>query len=237
MGLTAPPDMSRDDRILGWSPTGRAVVFALAATSIACLLADFYGLLSMRAFALLVFVPASLTLTALTVADGLRHDRRLFANVAIGAAAGVAAAAAYDLFRVPFVFADRWGLAAALPQLGLFKVFPMFGAMLLGDPAEQEGYSTAAHLLGWAYHFSNGASFGIMYLAMLGDGARRSWCWALPWAAGLELGMLFTPYPRQLGIELSTSFVIVTLTAHLVFGVVLGLAVRWMCRLARISPR
>ena len=80
----------------------------------------------------------------------------------------------------------------------------------------------AAHLIGWAYHFSNGLTFGIMYLALIGDGTRRHWIWAVVMAVGLELGMLFTPYPNVFGIPPSAVFVLVTLAAHLIFGPVMG---------------
>ncbi len=45
-------------------------------------------------------------------------------------------AVAYDVFRLPFVFAKEWGLDSVLPPLQLFKVFPRFGAMILGEPSE-----------------------------------------------------------------------------------------------------
>ena len=45
----SPKSFNRQRRNL-WSPAGRAVVFALAASSIACLLADFYRLCPMRTF-------------------------------------------------------------------------------------------------------------------------------------------------------------------------------------------
>jgi len=63
-------------------------------------------------------------------------------------------AVAYDVFRLPFVFAKEWGLDSVLPPLQLFKVFPRFGAMILGEPSEQPRYSLAAQLIGWTYHFS-----------------------------------------------------------------------------------
>jgi hypothetical protein len=153
--------------------------------------------------------------------------------VVLGTLAGLAAAIAYDLFRVPFVWAREWHLAEWLPALKLFKAFPRFGAMILGQSVEQPSYSAAAHFIGWTYHFSNGATFGVMYLAMIGDATRRHWAWAVVMAVGLELGMLFTPYPRVFGMPVTATFVTVTLIAHLIFGVALGLAVkrwtRWHC--------
>jgi hypothetical protein len=119
--------------------------------------------------------------------------------------------------------------------MNLFKVFPRFGAMVLGQPIEQAEYSLAAHVIGWIYHFSNGATFGVMYLAIIGDGARRHWACAVLFALALELGMLFTPYPAVFGIHVTTRFVIVTVLAHAIFGVALGLSVRRLTRLFRLG--
>jgi hypothetical protein len=220
----------RSWRLGGWSFLGRVVVFALAATSIWCLLAEFYGLCSMRTFTLWVSLPATALLVILSVRDLLRGDGRLFRGVVIGAAAGLIAAVAYDLFRLPFVFSRAWRLAAIVPPLPLFKVFPRFGAMILGQPIEQASDSWAATLIGWAYHFSNGLTFGIMYTALVGEAARRHWSWAVLLAVGLELGMLLTPYPRVFGIHVGATFIAATLAAHLIFGVVLGLGARSMSR-------
>src|SRR5207244_2322182 len=107
-----------------WSPAGRAVVFVLAASSIACLLAEFYGLCPMRMFTLFVFLPALVALAAISLADVVWAGRRLGRGVMIGAAAGLMATIAYDMFRLPFVCAKMWGIDSIIPPLNLFKVFP-----------------------------------------------------------------------------------------------------------------
>jgi hypothetical protein len=216
-----------------WTGLGRSVAFLLAATSIACLLSDFYQLCPMRQFTRFVFVPSLAVLLALSVWDSVYGDGQFGRAVAMGLAGGLAAAVAYDVFRLPFVFSRQWGLAGLVPPMNLFKVFPRFGAMILGQPLEQSRYSWPAQIIGWLYHFSNGATFGVMYLALIGNGARRAWGWAVLWAAGLELGMLFTPYPRVFHIQMTPPFVCVTLAAHAIFGVILGLSVRWLARRAR----
>src|SRR5206468_11714850 len=139
---------------------------------------------------------------------------------------GLLAAFAYDIFRLPFVFSQQWHLTKVVPPMPLYKVFPRFGAMLLGEPTEQTSYSRTAQVLGWIYHFSNGVTFGVMYLALIGDAIRRTWLWAIILAVGLELAMLFTPYTSFFGIGLTALFVLVTLIAHLIFGVALGLFTR-----------
>ena len=211
-----------------WTAAGRWLVFLLAASSIACLLADFYGLCPMRWFTPVIFVPAMIALLGLAIFDRQRGDQQLWRAVMIGLVGGLIAAVAYDVFRLPFVFAKEWGLASIVPPMSLFKVFPRFGAMILGQPIEQSSYSLATQFLGWIYHFSNGATFGVMYVAIVGNPTRRHWAWAVVMALGLELGMLFTPYPQVFNIEVTARFVMVTVAAHAIFGVGLGLVTRWL---------
>lgn len=220
-----------------WTPAWRAVVFFLSATSIWCLLAEFYGLCTMRTFAIYVLIPATALLIVLALWDLLKGDRSLWRAVLIGSAAGLLAAFAYDIFRLPFVFSREWHLTSIVPPMPLYKVFPRFGAMLLGEPTEQASYSTTAQVLGWIYHFSNGITFGVMYLAIIGNARRRAWWWGMVMAAGLELGMLFTPYPGTFGIRVTALFVVVTLVAHLIFGAAMGWATRaWSRRWEILSP-
>jgi hypothetical protein len=164
----------------------------------------------------------------------------------IGAVAGFMGACAYDVFRLPFVFARELHIDPVVPALPLFKVFPEFGVMILDhERARLNGtllirplnllehartYTVGEHFVGWIYHFSNGMTFGIMYLALIGEAARRSWLWAVVFAVVLELGMLLTPYPAVFAIRVTAPFVVVTLAAHVVFGVALGLSARWLWR-------
>ena len=198
----------------------RIVVFLLASTSIASLLGEMYHLWPMRFFTLAVFAPAGGALIAFAFYDRWRGDGRACRIIFIGAIAGLVAAVAYDIFRLPFVFSTRWGLAGVIPSLPLFKVFPLFGAMILG---KADGSSLAANVTGWLYHFSNGVTFGVIYGALVNGQWRRRWPVAIVFAVGLELAMLFTPYPTTFGIRVTETFVVVTLTAHLVFGVTMGL--------------
>jgi hypothetical protein len=145
---------------------------------------------------------------------------------------------AYDIFRLPFVYSDAWGLGRfGIPQMPLFKVFPRFGALLLGEPIEQPSYSLAANLLGWGYHFSNGATFGVMFASMyagaseaIGEAKAGRWSalgWAMLMAVGIEICLLASPYGAFFGIPITTRFVVVTLTAHVIFGIGLGAYFAW----------
>lgn len=176
----------------------------------------------MRTFTLWILIPSTFLLIAMAVNDRIRGDRQLWRAVCIGAIGGLLAAVSYDVFRLPWVIGAANNLGPQWLRLPLFKVFPQFGAMILGEPIGQQNYSLAAHIVGWIYHFSNGITFGVMYMAMIGDASRRSWMWAIALAVGLELMMLATPYTSFFGIGLTGLFVVVTLTAHLIFGVTLG---------------
>jgi len=205
-----------------WSPAFRLAAFGLAATSIWSLLIEFFGWWSMRSFTLFVSLPSLVVLFGLAL-DRAVGTQRLWRAALAGTLAGLAGAVAYDLFRLTFVFADTLGLQRVLPALKLFKVFPRFGAMILGQPVEQQHYSLVAQIVGWSYHFSNGLTFGIMYVGLIGNASQHHWAWAVVFAVGLELAMLFTPYPAFFHIPLTAKFVVVTLAAHRVFGIVMGL--------------
>jgi hypothetical protein len=132
----------------------RVAVFALASLSFACLLGHFYGFWTMHFFGCWILPPGAAALA--WIAFRFPGPPRVW--IVQGTIGGIVAAVAYDLYRLPFV----------LTGTPLFKVFPAFGQMLLGVPGPpfQEQPTTAAYLLGWVYHFSNGAALGIMFLAM-----------------------------------------------------------------------
>jgi hypothetical protein len=215
--------------ILRWTVPGRAVVFVLAAASIWCLLADFYHLCSMRAFTFAVLIPATLVLIAMAIIDRTRGDGRLWRAVLIGSIGGFVAACSYDIFRLPWVIGFAQQVGPSWLRLPLFKVFPIFGQMILGQPTDQTP-TLAAHVIGWIYHFSNGVTFGVMYIALIGDATQRTWMWAIALAVGIEIALLVTPYTSLFAIKMTVLFVAVTLIAHMIFGIALGLLARYLSR-------
>ena len=198
----------------------RPVVFLLASLSFACLLGQFYGLWSMHWFGCWVLPPATVLLIGIAYAD-----RRADVNgprlwIVQGAIGGIVAAIAYDLYRLPFV----------LTGTPLFKVFGKFGEMLLGG----SGPAWLEQVVGWTYHFSNGAALGIMFLAMVLRPTPRMLFWgAVAWALCVEGILLMTPYTSFFGLPLNGWFIFLTLSAHAIFGVTLGL---W-CRLRIAKPQ
>ena len=201
--------------------TVRLAVFGLASTSFACLLGAFYELWTMRTFACVVYLPACIALASLAWARRGTLPARWIVQ---GALAGLLAAVAYDLFRLPFV------LNGAL----LFKVFPRFGELLLGGTEPR----WLVQALGWTYHFSNGAALGIMFLAALARPTpARLLLGAVAWALVIELLLLLTPYTSFLGIPYDLRFIALTLSAHLVFGLALGLWLRRRAQLFGVANR
>ena len=196
----------------------RPVLWALASMSFACLLGHFYGFWSMRVFAGCVLLPATLILIFLA----FRGNPQTRFIIVQGALAGLLAAVVYDLFRVPFVLAGK----------PLFGVFPQFGQLLLYGHLVKGDESLPVQLAGWAYHFQNGMALGIMGAAMIPlsfKPAARFWS-CVAWATGVEIFLLLSPYYKYLGLHMPMNlFIPITLAAHLVFGVALGLyfAKRW----------
>jgi hypothetical protein len=117
-------------QIFHWSLPGRTLVFILSATSIWCLLAEFYGLCPMNLFAFAILLPATAALIVVAIVDRQRGNRQLWDAVVIGAVSGLVAACAYDVFRLPFVVAAADNTGPDWLRLPLFKVFPRFGAAL-----------------------------------------------------------------------------------------------------------
>ena len=194
----------------------RAYVFLLASASFVVLLGAFYGHWMMSEAVLYGVLP-SIGLLIL-VAAGDRGDRprdpaRPSTWVVEGALGGLVAAIAYDLFRLPFV----------LNGYPLFDVMPKFAVMIFGESAPREQLLLA----GWAYHFLNGMALGVMLLALWpAKWIRWIILGGIVWALAVEAILLASPYAEKLGLEMNQTFIILTASAHLVFGIVLGVWLR-----------
>ena len=86
------------------------------------------------------------------------------------------------------------------------------------------GPSLASDVAGWAYHFWNGASFGIIYAIVFGTS--RRWVGVL-YGVGLGLGFLVSPVVLSLGVgyfglQFSLGFPATVLAAHVAFGLLLA---------------
>ena len=193
----------------------RIGIWSLASLSFACLLGQLYDFWSMHAFACWILIPATLVLAAIAWRARMQPlgPHSVYTWIVHGAIGGVVAAIAYDLFRLPFV----------LSGYPLFGVFPRFGQLLI-DTAPTD-FGPLVQITGWLYHFSNGAALGIMFLAMVSAWRRLTLIGgAILWAATVEVLLLLTPYYSFFKLHLPfPTFIALTLSAHLVFGMTLGL--------------
>ncbi len=198
---------------------GRILVFGLSALSILSLLLYFHGVLSFDEGVRWLLVPEVVGLAAVAAWARAAGREDLLRRLGAGLWAGGLATLAYDLVRVPIS-------AAGIP---VFKAISYFGTVLLGLDAPTPLSETA----GWAYHLSNGLSFGLMYAVLVGQPGLVT---ALAWGLALEGAMLLTPYAEVFGYRLDARFLAVTLGAHAVYGFVLWMALRpWVPPLRRPS--
>ncbi|MFQ5890467.1 MAG: hypothetical protein ACE5JR_10505 [Gemmatimonadota bacterium] len=161
-----------------------------------------------------VYLPAMLALLGVAV-YGHRRYPDLFRRIAVGLGAGAVATVALDAVRQAGVI-HGW-----LPA----DTFVMFGKMATGSSNFAVYYSA-----GILVHYLNGASFGLFYA--FGWGKRRSYrsaaLGATAWALILELGMMtgppMAPIVGAFGVRYAwPQLFLLTLVAHLFFGVALGL--------------
>ncbi len=193
--------------------------FLAGASSIASLLGYFYGLFSMRTGVSLVVVPGLLSAAAFVWLARRRGRADLADRVLGGIFAGGVATLFYDMCRIPLVHAG----------LPIFKAISYFGALIVGGTA----VTAEAQLAGWAYHYSNGVGFALMYATL----AVRDRLWtAVAWGVFLETAMLLTPYAEVFGYTRGREFLAITLGSHLVYGLGLWAGLRLWGRIRRPLP-
>jgi len=160
----------------------------------------------------LVLLPSLVVLISILLYSFTRYPR-LANRLIVGMGAGVLATLGLDVMRL---------LGVRLGWLP-FDMPSMFGLMILGPQAEP----TTGALVGYGYHFLNGADFGLVYVLAAG---RVRWAWGLLWGAIIWLGMMVTP-PMVvmgagffgIGTDWMLAYLLTTLLAHLVWGAILGL--------------
>lgn len=162
-----------------------------------------------------VLLPSAAALALLFVIARARGHVRLARRLAAGAAAGALATLGLEAVRTTSFHLG--GMPGDMPRLM---------GVLLTDRF-MVGPSPLSDLLGWSYHFWNGAAFGIVFALVAG---RRPPGWAIGYAQLIGLGFLASPVPRSLGVgafaTAMPAMIVTVVLAHLAYGVLLGLLLR-----------
>lgn len=169
-----------------------------------------------RVYIPLVYVPAMIALVAIALYSRRRYPG-LFRRITVGFSLGAVATLALDAIR----------------QMGVIHGWlPGDTPVLFGRMATGSDVFAVLWPAGLAVHYLNGAGFGLFYAFVWGR--RGSYgsaaVWATVWALVLELGMMLGPPMGPMvgpfGVDHAwPQLFLVTLVAHVFFGVTLGLLV------------
>lgn len=168
-----------------------------------------------------VYVPAMLVLVGITLYSRKCYPD-VFRRIVVGLGFGMVCTLALDAFRQMGVI-NGW-LPGDTPN--------MFGKMATGSNTFSVLYPA-----GLLVHFLNGANFGLFYSFVWGKQRSyvRSVIWATVWLLIVELGMMtgppMGPMVGWFGVRWAwPQLFLITLVAHIAFGIALGLLVQHFLR-------
>jgi len=158
-----------------------------------------------------------LLIVVIFITIGLGH-RVLARRMIAGLAAGTIATLGLEVVRTTSFHLG--GMPGDLPRLlGVL----MTDRFMLGP-------SRLSDVLGYSYHFWNGACFGLIFAVIFG---RRSLWWSSIYGLVIGVGFLASPAVRAMGVGFlalqKPSMIVTVVIAHLVYGLILGsLLRRWL---------
>jgi hypothetical protein len=150
---------------------------------------------------------------------GLGH-RGLGRRMLAGLAAGAIATLGLEVVRTTSFHLD--GMPGDLPRLlGVL----MTDRFMLGP-------SRLSDVLGYSYHFWNGACFGLIFAVIFG---RRSLRWSLIYGLVMGIGFLASPAVQAMGVGFfalqKPTMIVTVVLAHVAYGLLLGsLLNRWLSK-------
>jgi len=163
-----------------------------------------------------VLLPSIGLLAAVWAVAALGGYARTTNRIWVGLWAGAAGTGVLDAFRLTGF------------HLGLMpgNMPRMFGVLILDRMAL--GPSLGSDILGYVYHYWVGACFGLAFTLLMG---RFRWWGALIWGLIIEIGMMTTPPmvvamdTGYFGVKFGPGLFATSFTAHVAFGIALGLLV------------
>ena len=194
----------------------REVVFGLllTATSGAAIIAHTFGPVRMSFTVPFVVLPTTAVVVGLILLRRGLHGRlhEFSGRLMWGGIWGLVGTLCYDAIR-PLL---KWVLAF---QYDPFRAMPIFGSLITGLP-QTDSIAVAA---GWAYHFWNGISFGMMFVLLRPRGGAVA---GLIWAMTLQ-GLMMAIYPSFLQARLADpGFLTMGIVGHALWGIVLGVGLQ-----------
>lgn len=172
------------------------------------------GMPTMDVLTKYVLIPSMVLLLIVAVVAHRLKLERLTNRIWTGVWVGAVSTAALDVIRLPGFFVG-W-MPGNMPR--------MFGVLILDQMAL--GPDNLSDVVGGLYHYWVSACFGLAYTLIMG---RTRWWGGLIWGLIIEIGMMITP-PMVIAMDtgyfgLKQGFGVlgVSLTAHISYGIVLGL--------------
>jgi hypothetical protein len=196
------------------SLAARFGLFLACLPSGSAVLTEVYGVASLHDVVWYLAVPGYLILAAtwwVTRNSPEAWVRELADAIAIGVVGGFLATVAYDVVRIPFVMS---GYRVYVPN-------STYGLWIVGSDAS----TRLSETIGWAYHFANGITFGVMYALFMRG---RHWFWAIVWACLLETIAMLTPYAVVYQLAGKPLVIAIAYFGHVAYGLPLGfMTQRW----------
>lgn len=184
----------------------RALCMLACVPSAGALLLKVYGVMPMQTAILYLYLPCVVFLTGVWLAGAGGRYKPVREAISIGILAGLLATFAYDLTRVPFLlFGQR-----------VFMTINTYGVWI-SDAGQSSRFTD---VIGWAYHFSNGIAFGIMYALFMRG---RHWLWAVVYACLLETIALSSPFRPIFSLSGNWQAIGILYLGHVAYGIPLGL--------------
>lgn len=162
----------------------------------------------------LVYIPALVILLGITLYAKNRYPH-IFRRIVVGFGVGALSTVALDFFR----------------QMGvIYHWLPGDTPFLFGKMITASNTFAVFYPIGFLVHFLNGANFGLFYTFVWGK--QRSYgrgiFWSIIWLLIVELGMMTLPPMGPMvglfGVQYQwPQLFLLTLVAHIAFGVVLGI--------------
>ncbi len=178
-------------------------------SSIVLLLGHLYAVSPMSRLGFVLGLPASIGMFGIWRWAQQTADENFLLRFKAGLLGGFWGTLGYNIIRIPFHY---WGQNP-------FSPIRAYGMWLAGT-----SFSTPwTDALGFAYHFSNGITFGWIYSFLF---LRRHWAWAVVWGLFLESLAVFSAFGEIFAIRHAYSFLALAYAAHIFYGMPLG----WVCR-------